>query len=415
MKKLPVIIALFGLLLIISCVKKSPNETPPENNIHPQVDIPWPSLADSPWPMFHHDPQSTGRSPYIGPRTGKIKWTFEPGGLIFSSIVIGLDSTIYFTCHYEETQEGPKSFLYAVSPKGVLNWKIQLEIGSESQSLVASDGTIYIAAGPTYDLYAINPDGTIKETFDFGDFHISPFLKIGIDGTIFFAGSDGYFYAATQQGQILWKIIEGDGFVMLNAPISPDGNTIYIFCWEQLPNYMALCAVNTNSGVIKWKYALLKDEWCTYSPLTDSEGNIFFGTGQICDQPGFYSLSPEGIFNWKYPGWCSREPAIDHKGNIYFELGTNTFSLVCLDFWGKLKWENSNLNLPNSTTHIVDAQGIVYRCTVNSVEAYQGDGTIMWQVPLSGQVTRIASPAIDANGTLYVGTYANKSKLYAIQ
>lgn len=35
-----------------------------DSSIVPQYDIVWESLADSPWPMFHHDPQSTGRSKY---------------------------------------------------------------------------------------------------------------------------------------------------------------------------------------------------------------------------------------------------------------------------------------------------------------------------------------------------------------
>jgi hypothetical protein len=29
-----------------------------------QTDIPWPTLANSDWPMIKHDPQLTGRSPY---------------------------------------------------------------------------------------------------------------------------------------------------------------------------------------------------------------------------------------------------------------------------------------------------------------------------------------------------------------
>ena len=36
----------------------------PYYNAQQQVDIPWPTLADSPWSMIAHDPQITGRSPY---------------------------------------------------------------------------------------------------------------------------------------------------------------------------------------------------------------------------------------------------------------------------------------------------------------------------------------------------------------
>ena len=42
-----------------------------------QENIPWPSLADSPWPMADHDPQSTGRSNLKGPITNTIDWEYS--------------------------------------------------------------------------------------------------------------------------------------------------------------------------------------------------------------------------------------------------------------------------------------------------------------------------------------------------
>ena len=46
---------------MLSC-KESPI-TPSESPKPPgyQEDIPWPSLADSPWPMFYGNPQNNGR------------------------------------------------------------------------------------------------------------------------------------------------------------------------------------------------------------------------------------------------------------------------------------------------------------------------------------------------------------------
>ena len=53
-------------------------------------------LADTPWPMYRHDLHHTGRSPYVGSQTNKIKWTFQAEAAISSSPVIGIDGTIYF-------------------------------------------------------------------------------------------------------------------------------------------------------------------------------------------------------------------------------------------------------------------------------------------------------------------------------
>ena len=96
-----------------------------------QIDIPWPTLANSPWPMIKHDPQLTGRSPYAGPKTPTIKWTLDLPYGVFSGPVIGEDGTLYV---------GTRAYLYFIG-----------------------DTTNYF--------YAINPDGTIKWTFLTGDPH----------------------------------------------------------------------------------------------------------------------------------------------------------------------------------------------------------------------------------------------------
>jgi len=68
-------IASFLLFAILFTTCKEPTtliDPSPKEDIVPQTDIPWSSLADTPWPMHHHDPQSTGRSNYSGPQNGII-------------------------------------------------------------------------------------------------------------------------------------------------------------------------------------------------------------------------------------------------------------------------------------------------------------------------------------------------------
>ena len=52
-------------------------------------------LADAPSPMFHHDLQHTGRSPYVGRQLPEEKWSFMIGGYVTSSPAIDKDGTIY--------------------------------------------------------------------------------------------------------------------------------------------------------------------------------------------------------------------------------------------------------------------------------------------------------------------------------
>ena len=61
-----ILLILFANLLLLTACEDEVIQSPPKPPGY-QEDIPWPSLADSPWPMNHHDPQSSGRSKFIGP------------------------------------------------------------------------------------------------------------------------------------------------------------------------------------------------------------------------------------------------------------------------------------------------------------------------------------------------------------
>jgi len=409
MIKLKFLILFLSFILLFTCKNKNPTETPPSNN-RPQMDILWPSLADSPWPMFHHDPQSTGRSPYVGPRKGKIKWIFTPGGSIYNSIAIGPDFTIYFPTCYEI--EGNKSALYAVRPDGSLKWKIWLPLGSETQPMVIADGSILVSNGTS--IYFINPDdGSIKHQINFGRVNISTYLNIGIDGTLYFTAEEGHLYAVSQQGDILWNIHTDDQFYSFNFPISPDGSTIYIFTKKDHQSISYLYAIQTDNGQIKWKRHIGERQNTLYSPLVDSDGNVYYGTFHLGDSTGFYSLSSQGSLKWYYPGVVSNEPAIDYNGNIFFDSGI----IISVDNSGNLRWQQ--YVGPNKTTYICDQEGALYTFSTDRVKisAFDRNGVLLWQINLEAYISRIAAPAIGYDGTLYFGTYQEpgKSGLYAIE
>ena len=50
--------------------------------------------ADTRIPMFRHDLQHTGRSPYVSAQKPTIKWTFKTEGPVTTSPAIGSDGTI---------------------------------------------------------------------------------------------------------------------------------------------------------------------------------------------------------------------------------------------------------------------------------------------------------------------------------
>jgi len=77
-------------------------------------------LADSPWPAFLHDPQHTGRSPFVGPQEGNVQWKFITLGDVSSSPAIGMDCTIYvadaFSIRFGNYFYFTSGFLYAIKP-----------------------------------------------------------------------------------------------------------------------------------------------------------------------------------------------------------------------------------------------------------------------------------------------------------
>ncbi|MEM2584563.1 MAG: PQQ-binding-like beta-propeller repeat protein, partial [Thermoproteota archaeon] len=95
-------------------------------------------LADTPWPMFKHDPQHTGRSPYLGSQTNTTKWKYETGDYVRPSPSIGSDGTIYFGSH--------DNYLYALNPDGTLKWKYKTGSWVQSSPSIGSDGTIYFGS-----------------------------------------------------------------------------------------------------------------------------------------------------------------------------------------------------------------------------------------------------------------------------
>ncbi len=68
-------------------------------------------LADTPWPLFRHDLNHTGRSPYIGSPVGVELWNFTTNNFIFSSPAIGADGTIYVGSYDNK--------LYAIGPEAI--------------------------------------------------------------------------------------------------------------------------------------------------------------------------------------------------------------------------------------------------------------------------------------------------------
>ena len=104
--------------------------------------------------MYGHDPQHTGKSPYVGVQTNSVRWQFQTGWWFSGSAAVGSDGTICFA---------PGNHLYALNSDGTIKWSAlvppppyhQPTFGGDSP-LIAADGTIYIGSGLNQTLYVFD-------------------------------------------------------------------------------------------------------------------------------------------------------------------------------------------------------------------------------------------------------------------
>ncbi len=387
-------------LFFAGCNDKITNP-PEENPPGYQKDIPWPSLADSPWPMYRCDPQNTGRSRYKGAISGNLEWSIDT---IFnkSGITVGSDSAIYFI-----NSSGISSGLYAVNQNGYLKWffPFQSNYTSYPQApIIGVNGTIYTASQDEAKFYAINSDGTLKWIID-SIFTLCTGNTIGKDGTLYIYSSEagGKIYAVSEKGNIIWQInIESTYGESSSLALSPDSRTLYIV---GTPGHF-LAAIDLTDVRIKWKImGKIRN-----NPTVDSEGNIYFAALDSLGYITIYSVNEDGTARWFYKSEenDAGDIAIDRKGNIYF----NFSSLYSIDYGGKLRWKKSLPGVSHSAVPIViDKDGNIFLFQMINGKpigmCYDDSGRLLWNSIMQNGNTLFYSPAITFNGII-VPTFRDK-------
>jgi hypothetical protein len=384
------------LLLICYCSLAQENK---------QIDIFWPSLSKSPWPMTQHDPQATGRTNFKGPKTSNTIWKVIKKYGVNSGPVISSSNILYFGVDWN-------LFFYSMNADTSFNWEYN---GNRNQFtsggvIVDADENIYVGSGDD-SFYCFNKDGSLKWKYKTGGSISTPFINIGLDTTLYFSSYDSFLFAVTKTGNLKWKLTIDDGFSYRAPVLSPDGKTIYI--GGRNNNLYAL----NNNATLKWKFECAK---INTIPVVDSQGNIYVIALNERVSSILYSLKPDGSIRWSYllvtnPGYNSNpsSPCIDKEGNIFVLNNTNILSV---DYNGRLRWDNPISPVPVGVycPLACDAEGKVYfGCTGGTnYYCYSNDGKLLWNLPLGGnQVDN--PPAFGNDGTLYIPVHKGPDN-YAI-
>ena len=397
---------LLALLFIIgvlfySCDTSEPNNNKP-NPPGYQEDVPWPSLADSPWPMFQRDPQNSGRSNCSGPSTGKIKWgkklTFGVAPFFFS---INNKQEILLTYNSVKPDSNllTSDYLLSVSDSGELLWYHNLckpnsfNQDETSSAISTIDGVTYVASSCGI-LFALNSDNEILWEFDTGEPIYNGIGGLNIDksGNVYFS-TISKFYSIDKDANVRWTKEE---YKRQKAVFSSDGNMIYI------KTEGSVDALDMN-GTLIWSYPVISGEYLLFL-ISDSQSNIYFANSK-----SFFSITPQGKLRWVFNLETSDDfnysvsPTIDKNGNIYFSTSEYLYSL---DFEGTLRWKLEGVGINGGAHLINDINGNIYVANSRGGNLYSisNNGDINWTLNLGVNSYIYGGMAICENSTLYILT-----------
>ena len=370
----------------------------PQNSLSlTEPETAFPVLADTPWPMLHHDLQHTGRSSYTGSATGAPtstpKWIANLDSINPSSPVIGSDGEIYIG-----TSSGR---LYKVSPDSSFDTFCNQDSGVFQTPALASNGVIYVA----YDnapygsyLYALSPNGHLIWKYLISSSPSDP--VIAPNGNIYI-GSKYYLYALNPDGELIWRNPElSNGRWVTSVTIDNQGN---IYANGQTGDSAKAYKLNPSSGEI---IASSSPRLLSNAPSSLGEqGNLYVSAGG--GYHGGWGLSILDSGNLKEKHFVSNigklvsTPAVGSNGIIY--IGSQDYQLYAVNSEGVSQWPYNTVNTQDkiNASPVVDAAGTIYiGSNSKNFYAINPDGTVKWQAELSDKIT--SSAAIGPDGTIYV-------------
>jgi len=352
------------------------------------VTVSHPAGGRGDWWMFMHDPQHTGRNAAYGPTIPGQRWAFPTGDVVESSATFGKDGTIFIG--------SADHHLYALNPDGTQKWAFAAggSIGFSTPT-IAADGTIYLGANDG-TLYALYQDGTPKWTFSLGG-TIDSSPLIGTDGTIYLGSSTGSLCAVNPDGTQKWAFATG-GEIHGSPALGADG-TIYIGSYDS-----EVYAIKPD-GTAKWTRPFATGDAIFASPTIARDGTIYIGS----QDGNLYAIRPDGLTKWSQPVATSAPiyatVALTGNGVIYLPAD----NLYAVNPDSTLRWM-----CPTGGSHgspAIDVNGTVYLGGADgNLYAVNPDGTLRWTVATGDAMA--SSPALDPNGVIYVGS--DDGKIYAI-
>jgi hypothetical protein len=292
----------------------------------------------------------------LGATAGEVLWRFETSNVSGPYVVTGDDGTIYNTDNQR---------LWAINPDGTIKWTFDQAGGGKAIDFLA-DGAIVTGLGHT--IWAINPDGTERWSYTWdGGFNeqLDSGPSVGPDGNIYaVSGTDGSvglgMFSLTPDGELRWAD-EGDPIL---DPINASTNWRLYFTQDQV--FFAFQYTQPGAPYVfgydfNGNQTNDIDYTCTSAPKTDGVSRLL-----LAGQCGLQAIDPKTdsiIWNVGF-GAVNMLPVVDAQGIVYSGKWHGPASAV--DQQGNILW--------TSTSPDVSLQRTLAVSDVNGLFMFAGEG-----------------------------------------
>jgi outer membrane protein assembly factor BamB len=393
-------------------------------------------------PMYMMNPQHTGVNNVLYGRTTMpaiaYSTAFASGNLFVSpAIAIAANGTLYLGSN------DAKVYALNAQCQPIAGWPVTLPMLGTSNLLtspkslyttpaLAPDGTIYIGTNEGY-LFALTPSGTVKWSYNAG-YPLQSSPIIDTKGNIYFAAGTRVYAIgdAGYRGYDKW-LAPYDTHKNINSSPALGQNGFLYFGSDTGYVY----AVDSFSGLLEWSFNASDPDTLTVHPIytsatVDASNNVIIGNGSYMDGSLNYLDGITGNALW-------RKSYDSHTGPFYNPAAVNgdtiyLSTIACVyaidRSTGNEKYSYFGMNC-YFTSPAIDANGIIYVGSIDVLapnhgflHALQDTGSALVELWLKTVDMReiegfdvgpgrLAPPVLGANQTIYISSTANL--IYAIQ
>jgi outer membrane protein assembly factor BamB len=382
-------------------------------------------LATSSWPKYRGNLRNTGQTAGRG-ATGKLKpWSTAAGTAdrVEGSAIIGPDGSVYIGA-----DDGRVYAFNGIT--GAILWSTIVQTaGVDSTPVLGADGLLYVGAGHSV-VALVAANGVQKWRFaTAGDVESAPALAP--DGTLYFGADDAKVYAVhSSSGSLKWAFAFPDNSTTDSSPALGADGMVYIGSDKG-----TLYALDGQRGALKWSFQAIGE--ISGAPAIGIDGTVYIcALNSAKTESVTYAINGEsGLQRWSVTHASQSAPsvAIGMDGTVY---GSGVALTSIIDgvvveqramVWAIdgntaiQKWEQGlEPGSPGVTAVSTGASGILYvqseRPTslggMGNLSALDPlTGSILWEFATGGSSN--SSPAIGADGTVYVGS--DDGRVYAIR